>query len=515
MAQDGGVAGRDRVKSERQAIAPSLALGLGSATRIYLSSLHMRQDNVPDGGIPSVGLEGFFFNNNDPLRTAPRVDRENYYGLAGDYEKVDADMATAKIEHDLAGGAKLTNVSRYGKSKMDRVMTGINAVNNGVTLAKPTPLPQAEWSINRSRQSLLQKNEILANQTNLLTEFATGGVKHTVSGGIEFMSEKQSTPGRAGLGTLANRTVGVVPANLYQPNPNDVIYNYNPQKNGAYTEGKTTTAALYVFDTLKLSEQWQVNGGVRVEHDNTKSDLATLTNGVLVPAALEKSDTLVSWKAGALYKPADNASVYLAFANSQTPPGSSNFALSATTGNINGPAMDPQQTRNIELGTKWDVLAKQLALTAALYRTENTNVTSLLDSATNTYSQLGKRRVEGLELGMVGQITRAWNKLTATVWSSYNVDKAWTVGGGARYTSEQKRVVDPSLAAALQNNLPGIPAYFVADAMLSYKASKNVTVQLNLYNLFDKFYVNTLNNSGARATLGTERSAALSASLAF
>ncbi len=70
------------------------------------------------------------------------------------------------------------------------------------------------------------------------------------------------------------------------------------------------------------------------------------------------------------------------------------------------------------------------------------------------------------------------------------------------------------MSAATQN-VPEIDGYTVADALLSYKLNKNVTIQLNVYNVFDKFYVSSLNNSGARFTLGLERSAQLSANFAF
>jgi len=286
-------------------------------------------------------------------------------------------------------------------------------------------------------------------------------------------------------------------------------------------------------------------GGVRVEHYTTDTNSVTGTRGALVNNPyLENSDTLVSWKAGALYKPAASGSIYAAFATSKTPPGSANFSLSATPGNIAAPNMDPQETRNVEIGTKWDVLAKTLALTAAVYRTENKNEITQVDQATGTFSQLGKRRVEGVELGMVGQFTRAWQvtagvatmkakivegttgnnstgantrwspDLTATLWSSYKVNDKLTVGGGARYTSEQKRLVDPSANPATQN-VEEIPSYAVADAMVSYQVSKNVNLQLNVYNLFDKFYINALNNGGARFALGLERSAQLTANIAF
>lgn len=543
MAQDGGVMGRDHAENQAFGIAPSLALGLGTPTRITLQSQHIRQDNLPDGGIPSIGLKGFY-NAKASVAAAQRVDSSNFYGIGSDYEKVDADMLTVKVEHDLASGGKLSNVSRFGKSKMDRILTGINTIDASDTSAPST------WTIARTRQSVLQDNEILANQTNLISEFKLGSVSHTVSSGLEFISEKQNSFGRGGLGVInANNT-----ANLYNPNFNDVITGLAPVLNGQYTRGATTTAAAYAFDTVKLSEKFQLNGGVRVEHyttDTNAATLSTLANQPTLPANtpmptpyLKKSDNLVSWKAGALFKPVPEGSIYAAFATSKTPPGSNNFALSATAGNVNSPNLDPQTTRNIEIGTKWDVLAKTLALTAAVYRTENLNEISLLDAPTNTYSQLGKRRVQGVELGMVGQFSRAWqvtagvatmkNKIiegttranspgaqvrwspdvTATLWSSYKVNDKLTVGGGARYTSEQKRLIDPTQNAATQN-VPNVDGYTVADAMLAYNLNDKVRLQLNVYNVFDKFYVNSLNNGGSRFTLGLERSAQLSANIAF
>ncbi len=113
-----------------------------------------------------------------------------------------------------------------------------------------------------------------------------------------------------------------------------------------------------------------------------------------------------------------------------------------------------------------------------------------------------------------GAQTRWSPDLTATLWSSYKVNKDFTVGGGLRYTSEQKRLVDPTVSAAV-TSLPEIPAYTVADAMVSYKVNNNVTMQLNVYNVFNKDYINTLNNGGSRYSLGQERSAQLSANFAF
>lgn len=538
MAQDGGQMGRKVIEKKTVGIAPSLAFGLGTPTRVFVFSQHLRQDGMPDGGVPAIGIPGFH-NANPDVDAAPRVDTENFYGHASDYEKVDADMLTVKIEHQLGAKTTLTNTSRYGKSKIDRILTGVNA------LAAPLGSARNTWTVTRTRQSVLQENRILANSTNVVTEFATGALAHTLSTGLEFLSEEQFTPTRVGLGTF-----GV--ANLYAPNLNDPLTAFAPVLNGVSTKGATTTAAAYAFDTIKLNDQWQLNGGLRVEHYNTETNAITASTAAAQPALpvgtllgthVEKSDQLVSWKAGVLYKPNVDASIYLAYATSQTPPGSANFALSSAVGNLQGPSMDPQKTTNLELGTKWDLIQKTLAVTATLYRTENKNEFPFLaDAATNTYEQGGNRRVQGLELGVVGQLTRNWSiiggiasmdaeliegvgtnvtgtgtrwspDLSATVWSTYKLNDTFTFGGGLRYMGKQRKVVAPGFPQA--TGAQAIAAYTVADAVASYKVSKHVSLQLNVYNLFDKLYVASLNNGGSRIGLGVERSAQLTANIGF
>jgi len=535
MAQDGSVHGSKALDRNSKGLAPSIAWGLGTPTRVYLFSQHIRQDNVPDGGIPSVGMEGFY-NAAEALRTASRVDRNNWYGIRGDREKIDADLLTAKIEHELAPQTTLTNTTRWGKSSMDRIMTGIYAV------ATPTALPSS-WTVSRLRQSVLQENRILANTTNIASAFELGGLQHTLSAGLELLSEEQRAPSR-----LASSLGSAPAANLYAPNPDDALSGFHPVLSGAFSNGKTDTVGAYAFDTVKLNEQWQISGGLRAERYTTSTDSATLntSTNALAGSHVEKSGNLASLKAGLLYKPTADGSVYLAYANAKTPPGSANLSLAAqTAANANNPALKPQKTTNVELGTKWDVIQKQLALTAALYRTTNKDeFPQLVDAVTNTWAQLGERRVQGVELGAVGQITRAWSitagiatmsteikegttgnnavgaatrwspKVSATTWTAYKFSDALTVGGGVRYMGEQKRLVDPTQAAAA-TNMPAIPHYAVVDAMASYKVNKNVSLQLNLYNVFDKFYINTLNNSGARATLGAPRYAQLTANFLF
>ena len=103
--------------------------------------------------------------------------------------------------------------------------------------------------------------------------------------------------------------------------------------------------------------------------------------------------------------------------------------------------------------------------------------------------------------------------LTATLWTSYTLGDI-TIGGGARYLSEQDRVIAKG-ADRSTSNIPSIPSYWVADAMAAYRVNENLNLRLNVYNLFDEEYIATLNNSGARMVLGAPRSAMLSTEFSF
>ena len=569
MRRDGGVDGRDTVENSSYGVAPALAFGLETDTRLYLYSQHVRQNNIPDGGISTIGMDGFYSApaadtkpadlpaaqlNSALLNGGGKVDSDNFYGSTGDYEDVEADMFTVKFEHDLNDVTTLRNTSRIGKTTTDRILTGVN------TLATKGSSAPSTWTVSRSRQLTDQENEIAANQTNLTTEFFTFGLRNSLATGIEFMRESQRTES----GTTSRQIIDGVDyaavllpnANLYEPNAHDSMG--KPYKTGVYSDGTTDTAAFYVFDTLHLNDQWSVNAGMRFEHYQTDSKGASLVAITSTPAPLtydynlvgydlSNSDDLTSWNTGVVFKPLENGSIYLSYANSLTPPGSANFALSTSESSDSQPNLDPQETEHVELGTKWDLLDDRLNLTAAVYRTENTNQVSY-DALSDSYQQDGKIRVTGVELGMVGQITNFWQvsagiasmdteqldqashnattgvttensgvrwspDLTATLWTSYTLGD-FTLGGGARYVGDQDRLIAEG-ASSSTTNMPEIPSYWVADAMAAYRINENVNLRLNVYNLFDEEYIATLNNSGARAVLGTPRSAMLTTEFDF
>jgi catecholate siderophore receptor len=542
MAQDYGTPGRDEVKNKRFGFAPSLAFGLGTPTRATFNYLYIDQKNRPDGGVSTFGQPGYLYGTGSATLTPGAApDSENYYGSLNDFDNVKLHMFTSKIEHEFKPGTVLRNTTRLGHTRQQYVVTGVNGV------LQPTADP-ATWQVVRSRQGRTQTNNILTNQTNLSTEFATGAVKHSLSTGVEFIYERQN---QANAQSLTNTTLPSslqqAPANLYNPSTGDVFL--DPPYKGAYTLGSTLSAALYAFDTLKVGEQWLFTGGLRWEKFRTETNGATFTaatasapESLTQNAPISASDDLLSWKLGSVFKPTKDSSVYFNVSNAYQPPGGANFTLSGQAGNQGDPSVKPQEATNIELGTKWDLIDGKLAATGAIYRAENKNeVLNFGTSSAPDFRQIGKRRVDGVELGLVGQLAPALNvaaglalmdpkiisglpanqgglivfspKTTFSSWVTYKLPMGLTLGGGARYVDTVAR--SSNVNPAPTSGLLTARDYWIADAVAIYDVNKNISIQFNLNNVFDEEYVALVNNGGSRYIPGQPRNALLTANFKF
>ena len=543
MGQNSGAPGRDFVRNKGIGVAPSIAFGLGTPTRITADLQLLRYDNRPDGGVPTVGLPGYLnallANAGIDVGHIPGVDPSNFYGSLSDYSRTDLDQATVRIEHDLAAGTTLRNTTRVSRNKIDQLITGTSGVvSDGRGADAVARIDPATWTASRSRQLRWQENTLVTNQTNLTARFDTGGLKHALSTGLELIYEKQVSKGRTGAGTAP-------PASLYHPDPGDPIRGQDITPSGQQSKGDTKTVALYAFDNIEFTPQWQLIGGLRMDRYRTSNDSITAPNattGVQTRTQLRTSGTLWSGKLGLVFKPAANGSIYASVSTSQQPPGGSNFSLSAREGNIDSPNMDPSKAVNLELGSKWELLDKRLLLTGALFQTTVRNDLSTVDKATGEVTQFGKKQVKGIELGVAGQLTPAWNisaglanmstqvvrgentqtgaqlywspRMSFTSWTTYRFGNGLSLGGGARYQDSVARRIDNTASAATTSMLR-TRDFWVFDASAAYQVNPNLHLQLNIYNLANKKYLANLNNNGGRYTPGAARSVLLSANMKF
>jgi catecholate siderophore receptor len=498
MAHDSGVAGRDVVENQRWGVAPSMMFGLGTRTRLTLSYYYVGQDNISDYGIPWVPAT----NNALPeFRDKPApVPRDTFYGFRDrDYEKLRSDLATVKIERDFNDSTTLRNQLRFGYSSRDSLATPPRFANNNST------------TINRELRSWIAEDRAFDNQTDLRSRFSTGKIEHSLVTGLALTYENNQRQ---------NRSAPNATTTLLNPNPDDAyagVITLDPR----FGDITGKSVALYAFDTVKLSKYVELNGGLRFDRFDVGGVSATL-----VP--VERLDEMVSWRGGLVVKPKEEGSVYLSYATSLSP---SLEGLSYATANT---AIEPEKTYNLEVGSKWDLIDERLSVNGAIFRVEKTNARTpgiLPDDPPQVLQ--GRQRVQGVELGASGGITRSLrvfgaytlldseivNSNTATevgrriqntprnsfnIWTTYLLPHRITLGGGPRF-------VGPRFGNNI--NTRQVDSYWLLDAMASFPMSRSLDLRLNLYNLTNEYYFDRL--GGGHLIPGAGRSVLVSAGFRF
>lgn len=570
MVHQNDAPGRDYETFERWGIAPSLAIGLDSETRFTVSYLHQSDDNIPQYGVPYFSAFG------GPL---PGVDPGNYYGYHNvDTQDIDVDMLTGVFEHDFNENTTLRSLARY--QQVDQLSI-VNAPQGTWCLAgnvNPAggacaatisgvrvPVAEGYFQPNGPRGFKRDtRNTIAISQTDVISHFTTGSVKHSLVAGVSISREEFDLD-TGNLFRNADGSSFVLP----QMSISDPFSVYTGPINyirSGITEGTLDNQAVYAFDTLEFSERWMLNVGARYEHN--KGDTVAYAFNVTPGPSLgqltsrtvgENEDDLFSYRAGLIFKPVSNASLYLSYANSKTPSKASvngSCTATSTTGTANC-NVDPESAVNIELGGKWDVNSR-LALTAAVFRNdrEEFKVADPGNPANPSGEQQldGQARVDGVALGAAGSITDAWsvfanitwldsevlqgvsdackaNPSTAcansvanpdplagrpisgtpersgSLWTTYELSQ-WTFGYGVTYQGSYEYYTGTGANAGT------IKGYTTHRAMVAYDINERLSLQLNANNLFDKEYYIRVRNNGW-ATPGDARSVVLAATYRF
>ena len=494
MGERSDVADRDEIEQKRWGVAPSIAFGIGGPTELTLSYLHQEEDNVPDFGLP-------FLNG----RPAP-VSRDTFYGLADtDREQVRVDVATLRVRHEINESLSLSNALRYGHYDRELDPTAPRIA------AAPPGTPLEDLKVNRSRPARDGVETVLVNQTDLTARFATGPVEHELITGLELGRETS----RQERFTAAN----VPQADLLDPDP-DADGSFITRQLSSNTRTTAYTVGLYALDRIRLSEQWEIVGGLRWDRfDARYEDRVSDTR-------FDRVDEMVSTRASLVWRPTEEQTYYLSYGTSFNP-SAENLSLSA--GNAD---LEPEKNRIYEAGAKLDLLDGRLGLRGALFRIEKTNARTP-DPANAAVSVLeGKQRVDGFEAEIVGRLTDRWDLLlgytyldseivesnnpaevgnrlqntpkhSVAAWTSYDLGEGWQIGTGLFYVGERY---------ANNSNSNEVPGYLRWDAMIGYRTGP-LDLRLNAYNLTDKDYFESV--YPGHAVPGPGRTVTLTATTRF
>lgn len=509
MWQEAGVAGRDEVYDNRWGGALAATWKPSNDFKLTVDYFHLDLDQLPDWGVP------WDATRKQPI-TESGVARSTFYGVTDrDFLAGKQDIGTITGEFKLSPDTVLTSKVREGRTEVAYV---VSAPEGAVT----TSSDPNDWTVRSSAKSRYQLNEILANQTDVVTKFDTGSMKHTMVAGIEISRENIARDTYQGLTTESYPAVQAGLGNC------SGLSALNPDTSGCWdsatqqlvlagnpTMVQVITKSAYVNDTVEVVPSVFVNGGLRLDdYDIDLHNSAT---------SLARTDLMLNWNGGVTWKPASNGSVYAAVGTSTNPTGQELDAGADDYGGFTAKSvlLSPEKNTSYEIGTKWEVLQRRLLLTTALFQTTKENARETVGSGpTSQLKDTGAYRVRGVEFGAAGKITDALSIYGGAVFMESEITKSqiatnlgaefaniahqtfnllakykltdWiTVGGQAIYAGEIKG----GTFAATNGNV--LPDHWRFDALAEVTLTKNVDLQLNVINITDELYYDAFYRSNS------------------
>ena len=468
---------RDFVNLERYAFNPTLTFAPAERTKITASYENFHDHRIADRGLPSFDGSPIDL----PIST--------YVGNPDDSRvRALVNVGTTTIEHTTLSGLIIRNRGSF--ANYDR---GYQNYVPGLVSTDKSQLSVSAYNNATNRRNIF-------DQTDLSYVVFTGRIRHTLLGGVE--GGHQLTDNFRNTGFFNNTATS-----LLVPVSDTVIdtpITFRQSATDANNHLVTNLGAAYIQDQVQLSRYIQLLGGVRFDyfdlqfHNNRTGD------------DLQRIDHLVSPRAGLVIKPVDRLSVYGSYSVSYLPSSGDQFS-SLTNITLQ---LKPEKFTNYEIGAKWD-LARSLSLTTAVYQLNRTNTRSIDPNDPTRIIQTGSTRTNGVETGVSGSITRAWQiaggyayqdayitSATATallgaqvamvphhafsLWNSYQFMPRLRAGLGLTNRSDMFAAIDNTVV---------LPGYTRADVALFYSFSERIRFQANVENLFNKkYYLNADNN---------------------
>jgi catecholate siderophore receptor len=480
MGESSEVAGRDFAKNRRWGIAPAIAFGIGQQDSLTLSYLHQHENNVPDGGIPFI--DG----------TPAPVPRSNDYGLVSDVNTTLDDIATVRYKHDFSSEVSIADTLRYAHYEFDFQ----SAMPNFGSTVPTATTPLADILVGRDQPGSSGVQTNLTEQVDLTAHFSTGPITHALITGIEVA--RQTSDLDRYLNPFNTNNNWVPETSLLDPNPVEPLPGILPVASRQDTTARSDS--FYVTDTIGFNQYFDLLASARYDRFAADYHQLTVAGGAVLD--LSHVDNVGSPRAAFEYKPTPEQTYYIAYGTSFDP---SAEALTLTTKTAN---LGPVKANSYETGAKESLLGGALQLSAALFRTEVDNAqTNDPDNPTLTTLD-GDERVDGLQLQATGHLTTNWELFAGyslldsktissgtaafvgkelpnvahnalNLWTEYYLPFGIEVGGGANW-------LGPRFADS--GEMAHLPGYVVWNAMVSYKVSRNVTLQLNGLNLFNRYY---------------------------
>ena len=496
---------RKDVELKRWAVNPTATLQ-SESTILTLGYEHLDDERTADRGIPS--------QNGQPYSTDPR----NFFGNAGQsraYSYVDS--AYAIVDHDM--GARRTVRNTFRATHYDKYYQNVY----------PGSAVAADGTMTLSAYNNANQRTNFFNQTDLIMKLGgAGSMEHTLLTGLEL--GRQDSTNKRNTGFFGAATSATVLAT----SPFAVATNFRPNGTDADNNVKANILGIYVQDQVALTNEWKAIAGLR--YDRFKVDFDD-RRSLTAPVDLSRTDTGWSPRAGLIWAPSVGQTYYASYSYSFLPSGEQ-LSLATTTADL-----EPEKAVNYEAGARWD-LRPRLTLSTAVFRLDRKDVHVADPANPGTFVKSGRQRVDGMEVGLQGEVTRDWlvyggyaylngrikepissgtaataasivpagNRIglvprnMASLWNRFNLGEGWGTGlgliyQGASYTSF--------------NNTVTLPSFYRVDGAVYYAFSgRKAWLQFNVENILNKRYYPTVDGDN-NISPGAPRNARLTLTMQF
>jgi len=469
VAEDTGGFRNHVPKSERQIVSPSILWRLGDDTSLFVHSEFSRTLRPIDGGI--YAIDGDW----------RAMSAKTYLGEPNDGRTKNNDRLLQVIlthalnaQWNLRLAGQVKHGTRYGLSSETRTP--------GTAGAAPDEAPR-RYRI-RDWQWLDQ-----AVQMEAVGRFDLAGLQHQLLIGVEVDSTRNDA---RFPGSVPSGGPGGYGINIYDPIYGQAKPGIPDNDNYRY---HVKSRAFNLQDQITFTDRLSGQFGVRAEHfrqyqlERTARDERNQKRTGFVP------------RGGLIYKVTPNTSVFGNAAASFQPNGMS----------ANGQVLEPEKGLGFEAGLKFDWLDGRLGATVAAFHITKKNI-SLADPDNPGFRMTAGEAVsKGLDMQVSGQITPAFRLIGAYAYTAAKITKdnrpafqdgrlanvprhnvglmgvyAFEAGvsTGAALTYRSERLTENG------GNLH-IPSYTTVDLFARWDVTKDVSVNLNLNNVFDRWYMAT------------------------
>ncbi len=498
---------RDFFTGERIGFNPTARFALSDRTMLDVAYEYLDHERFIDRGIPTG-------SNGRPVEDFKKI-------VFGDPElnlsTLEAHLFRASIQHEFSANLKGNFSAFYGDYDKYYGNFYVSGYDQASTPDRVT--------LDGYNDTVRRENMILSG--NLIGQFFTGGIEHTLITGAEFIdtASDQNRFNAFWDTTMDDNEIFEIARPLRLINGTGVNAFGVPIRNDFTADLNDDTRvdvdvfSAYIQDEIQLNERLDLILGARFD----RFDIDVFN----VPGNERRSrrDEEISPRAGLIFKPWEEISFYASYSESFLPRSGEQFA------DINGDnnQLDPNTFSNLEAGVKWD-FNQGLSLTAAIFEVEQSSP-QVADSDPETLDVIDSE-ITGFELQLQGQVNDRWYvsvgysyldgeqvdrggdtglrprelpENTFSIWNSIRITNKFGFGLGLTYQDDS--FID-------NGNTAQLPSFTRVDAAAYYTVSDRLSLQLNVENLTDELYFPNA-HATHQATVGAPLNARLTADYRF